>query len=158
VAYAAGLCDAISAPARSLHALRKTLPEPSLNRILPERISKDPLGPMVRNDDDVWGDIVRWTLFALINAEELGINSMNLDTMLEVKARPIHRFLGTDADFKLGVSLGLDRNWMLNVIRAVGNYGEMYDRNFGSQTGVPLPRGLNSLWTKGGLIYAPPTI
>lgn len=158
VAYNAGLCDAISAPSRWLHALRRSLPEPSLNRILPERISKEPLGPIVRNGDDVWEDIVRWTLFALINAEELGINSLNLDTMLAVKARPIQRFLGKDADFKLGVSLGLKKTWMLDVVRAVGNYGEIYDRNFGPAKGVALPRGLNSLWRKGGLLYAPATI
>ena len=158
VAYAAGLCDTISAPSRWLHALRIGLPEPSRSRILPERISKEPLGPIVRNGDAIWADIVRWTYFALINAEELGINSANLDTMLEVKFLPILRFLGAEPSFSFGQPLGLEDDWMLKVIRAVGNYGEMYDRNFGPQTGPALPRGLNSLFGQGGLLYAPAAI
>lgn len=158
VAYAAGLCDAVSAPSRWLHALRHQLPDPTLTRILPERLSKEPFGPVVRAGDDSWANIVRWTFFTLINADELGINSMNLETMLEVNSRPIQRFLGADPKFKFGEPMGLENDWMLKVIRAVGNYEEMYDRNFGPQTGVALPRGQNSLWSEGGLIYAPPLL
>ena len=154
MAYAAGICDVVSAPATWLYAMRRGLDGPASQRILPERLSKLPLGPVVREGDDEWFNIVKWVLFALINAEELGVTSQNADSMLEAKNPAIRRLLGLESDF--GTPLRLDKNWALNMIHAVGNYSEIYARNFGSQTGVALPRGLNSLWTKGGLLYAPP--
>lgn len=154
VAYAAGLCDAIAAPASWLNAIRRGFADPSSSQILPERLSKLPLGPVVRQGDPQWFNIVRWTLFALVNAEELGVTSLNIEPMLVAHNPAIRRILGVEGDF--GTPLGLDPIWMRNVIRSVGNYGEIYARNFGSQTGTALPRGLNALWTKGGLLYAPP--
>lgn len=154
VAYATGACDAVVGPATWLHATRKTLDQPTQHRILPERISKEPLGPVVREGDDEWFNIVKWTLFAQIDAEELGITSQNIKPMLASRTPAVRRFLGIEADF--GTALRLQPDWMRQVIAAVGNYGEMYDRNFGAQTGAPLLRGLNSLWTEGGLMYAPP--
>lgn len=154
VAYKAGICDVVAAPASWLHALQRSLPEPASQRILPERITKQPLGPVVREGDDEWADIVRWTLFVLIDAEELGVTSANIEPMLATKNPDIRRLLGADGDF--GKSMGLAPQWMRKVIASVGNYGEIYARNFGSQTGVPLARGLNSLWTKGGLLYGMP--
>jgi len=154
VAYAAGLCDAVSAPASWLNAMRRGLSDPATQRILPERLSKRPLGPVVREGDDEWFNIVKWVLYALINAEELGVTSVNVDPMLDTKNTAIKHLLGVEGDF--GTPLRLKPSWARDVIHAVGNYGEIYARNFGSQTGVALPRGLNSLWTKGGLLYAPP--
>ncbi|HEY8596591.1 MAG TPA: amino acid ABC transporter substrate-binding protein [Devosiaceae bacterium] len=154
IAYKAGLCNAISARASLLHAIQIEMQDPGAQRIVPERISKAPLGPVVRSDDDRWFDIVRWTLYALINAEELGVTSVNVDSMLSARNPAIRRLLGLDGDF--GKPLGLSQDWMQKVIRAVGNYGEIYDRNFGTRAGVPLLRGQNALWTKGGLMYAPP--
>lgn len=154
VAYQAGLCDAVAAPGTWLYALRRSLADPAAHRILPERISQRPLGPVVRQGDSEWFNIVRWTLFALINAEELGVTSSNIEPMLAIKNPAIQRLLGAGED--IGKPLRLNPAWIRNVIKAVGNYGEIYARNFGSQTGVALPRGLNSLWTKGGLIYGPP--
>lgn len=154
VAYAAGLCQAVVAPASWLNAMRRSLPDPPTQRILPERISKEPLGPVVREGDDEWFNIVKWTVLSMIDAEELGVTSLNLDPMTKAKSPVVRRLLnGTDT---LGASLRLEPGWIERIIRAVGNYGEIYDRNFGAQTGVALSRGLNSLWTKGGLLYAPP--
>jgi len=129
VAYQAGLCDAISAPVSFLQAIRRSLPDPAQHRIMPELISKAPFGPTVRKGDDQWFNIVRWTLFALINAEELGVSSQNLDSMLSARTLAIRRLLGKEQDF--GKPLGLSRDWMLNVIRAVGNYREIFERHFG---------------------------
>lgn len=154
IAYKAGICDAVSGSASWLNAIRATFDDPAQHRILPERISREPLGPMVRTGDPEWFNIVRWTLFALINAEELGISSQNIDTLLLAKSPEIRRFLGLESDF--GSALRLPEDWMQTVIRSVGNYGEIYERHFGSQTGASLPRGLNALWTQGGLHYAPP--
>jgi len=154
VAYTAGRCNAVSAPARWLHAIRRTLPQPATHRVLPERISKDALGPLVRVGDDQWFHIVRWTLFALINADELGINALNVDTMAAARSHAIQRFLGREGD--LSGSLGLPQTFMVDVVRAVGNYGDIYDRAFGPQTGAALPRGQNALWSNGGLLFAPP--
>lgn len=153
VAYRSGLCNAVSAPARWLHAIRRSLPEPATHRILPERISKDALGPLVRLGDDQWFNIVRWTLFALIDADELGINASNAETMQAARSHAVQAFLGREGD--LGASLGLKPDFMVDVVRAVGNYGDMYDRAFGPETGAALPRGQNSLWSNGGLLFAP---
>ncbi|HEY4200240.1 MAG TPA: amino acid ABC transporter substrate-binding protein [Devosiaceae bacterium] len=154
VAYSSGLCDAVAAPARWLNAIRRGLPEPATHRILPERITKEMLGPVVRQGDEQWYDIVEWTMYALINAEELGVSSRNIDSMSTVNNSQIKRLLGLDGDF--GTPIGLDAKFMARVIRSVGNYAEIYERNFGPQTGAALPRGQNSLWSNGGLLYAPP--
>ena len=154
VAYQAGLCQAVSASGRQLQAIRRALPDPSAHRILPERISKELLGPVVREGDPQWFNIVRWTLFALINAEEVGITQLNVDSLLAARTPAVRRILGVEADF--GTPLGLTPSFMADILRAVGNYGEMYDRHFGPQTGAALLRGQNALWANGGQLYAPP--
>ncbi|MHA6692856.1 amino acid ABC transporter substrate-binding protein [Devosia sp. A449] len=154
LAYQAGLCQAVSASGRQLQAIRRALPDPSAHRILPERISKELLGPVVREGDQQWFNIVRWTLFTLINAEEVGITALNVDSLLAARTPSVRRILGVEGDF--GTPLGLMPGFMANVIRAVGNYGELYDRHFGPQTGAALLRGQNGLWSNGGLLYAPP--
>ena len=154
VAYQAGLCETVSASGRQLQAIRRALPDPSAHRILPERISKELLGPVVRQDDPQWFNIVRWSLHTLINAEEVGITQLNVDSLLAARTATVRRILGVDGDF--GASLGLSPSFMADVIRAVGNYGEFYDRHFGPQTGAALLRGQNALWANGGLLYAPP--
>ena len=153
VAYQAGLCNVVTAPASWLYGIKRSLPDPANYRILPERISREPLGPVVREGDDEWFDIVQWTLFTQINAEELGVTQRNLDSLKAVRPPAIRRLLGLEDDY--GKGLRLDPKWMRNVIAAVGNYGEMFDRNFGPQTGAALLRGLNAPWTKGGLMFAP---
>lgn len=154
VAYRAGLCEVISASGRQLQAIRRELPDPALHRILPERISKEVLGPVVRDNDDQWFDIVRWTLFALISAEEVGVTSLNIDSLSAARTHAVRRILGIEGDF--GAALGLRPTFMTDAIRAAGNYSELYDRHFGSQTGAAMLRGQNALWTNGGLLYAPP--
>jgi general L-amino acid transport system substrate-binding protein len=154
VAYQAGLCQAVSASGRQLQAIRRALPDPSAHRILPERISKELLGPVVREGDQQWFNIVRWTLFTLINAEEVGITQLNVDSLLAARTPAVRRILGVEGDF--GTALGLKPSFMADVLRAVGNYGELYDRHFGPQTGAALLRGQNALWGNGGLLYAPP--
>ncbi|WP_200950231.1 amino acid ABC transporter substrate-binding protein [Devosia sp. Root635] len=154
VAYQAGLCQAVSASGRQLQAIRRALPDPSAHRILPERISKELLGPVVREGDSQWFNIVRWTLFTLINAEEVGITQANVDSLLAARTPAVRRILGVEGDF--GTPLGLSPSFMADVLRAVGNYGELYDRHFGPQTGAALLRGQNGLWTNGGQLYAPP--
>jgi general L-amino acid transport system substrate-binding protein len=154
VAYQNGLCQAVSASGRNLQAIRRALPDPNAHRILPERISKELLGPLVREGDQQWFNIVRWTLFALINAEEVGITSLNIESLSASRNPGIRRILGVEGDF--GSPLGLDKTFMAEAIRAAGNYAELYDRHFGPQTGAALLRGQNALWTNGGLLYAPP--
>jgi general L-amino acid transport system substrate-binding protein len=154
VAYQAGLCQAVSASGRNLQAIRRALPDPNAHRILPERISKELLGPLVREGDQQWFNIVRWTLFALVNAEEVGLTSLNIESLSASRNAAIRRILGIDGDF--GSPLGLKPAFMADAIRAVGNYAELYDRHFGPQTGAALLRGQNALWTNGGLLYAPP--
>lgn len=154
VAYRAGLCQAVSTSGRQLQAIRRALPDPSAHRILPERISKELLGPVVREGDPQWVNIVRWTMFTLINAEEVGITALNIDSLLSARTPAVRRILGVEGDF--GTPLGLSPSFMADVIRTVGNYGELYDRHFGPQTGAALLRGQNALWGNGGLLYAPP--
>ena len=154
VAYQAGLCQVISAAGHQLQAIRRLLPDPASHRILPERISKAALGPVVRQGDDQWFNIVKWTLYALINAEEVGITALNIDSLLAARTPAVRRILGVEGDF--GTALGLSPSFMADAIRAVGNYGELYDRHFGPQTGAALLRGQNGLWGNGGLLYAPP--
>lgn len=154
VAYRSGLCNAVSASASWLNAVRRNLPEPASHRILPERISKGAFGPVVRWGDGQWFDIVQWTLYVLIDAEEAGVTSRNVESLAAAKSHRIRRMLGLEGTF--GPAIGLDRMFIANVIKAVGNYGEVFDRNFGDSTGAAVLRGQNALWINGGLLQAPP--
>ncbi len=150
-AYEAGRCDSYSTDASQLAANRTALQKPDDHMVLPDRISKEPLGAAVRKGDDQWLDIVKWTMFALVAAEELGVTQANLEEMLKSPNPAIQRLLGVAGDH--GKLMGIDNRWAYYAIKAVGNYGEMYDRHFGP---IGLPRGPNNLWTNGGLMYAPP--
>jgi general L-amino acid transport system substrate-binding protein len=151
----AGACDVFTADGSALASARSTFEDPSAWIILPEIISKEPLGPVVRQGDEQWGDVVRWSLNALIAAEELGITRDNIDEMLAGTSNPdINRLLGTEGG--LGEMLGLDDGWAARAIAANGNYGEIFADTIGEDTIIGLPRGLNALWTEGGLMYAPP--
>ena len=153
--YLAGACDTYTTDASGLAAARASYENPGDHVILPEIISKEPLGPLVRHGDPEWGDIARWTLNALIAAEELGITSANIDEMLNGTDNPeINRILGTEGN--LGEMLGLDADWAVRAIKAGGNYGEIFARYLGESTPVGLARGLNAQWKDGGLLYAPP--
>ena len=154
--YLAGACDTYTNDASGLAASRATFEAPGDHIVLPEIISKEPLGPLVRHGDNDWGDVVRWTLNALIAAEELGVTSANV---AELAAAPtqnpeINRLLGTEGE--LGKMMGLDNAWAKNAIAAVGNYGEVFEKNIGASTAIGLARGLNAQWTDGGLLYTPP--
>ncbi len=153
-AFFAGRCDTLTSDASQLAAVRSIATNPDDYIILPEIISKEPLAPVVRHGDDQWYDIVNWTVMALIEAEELGITSSNVDEMLKSTDPQVQRFLGVTPGF--GKALGLDEKWAYNIIKQVGNYGEVFDRNVGPKTPLKLERGLNNLWTKGGLMYAHP--
>jgi general L-amino acid transport system substrate-binding protein len=153
-AYASGQCDVVTSDVSQLYALRLKLEKPTEHDILPDVISKEPLAPVVRQKDDDWYLLVKWTLFALINAEELGINSKNIDEAMKSKKPDVMRFVGTEGDY--GEWLGLEKNWAARIIRHVGNYGEVYERNVGSGSKLGIPRGLNQLWSNGGILYAPP--
>ncbi|MBE0694271.1 MAG: amino acid ABC transporter substrate-binding protein [Aquamicrobium sp.] len=155
-AYEAGRCDAYTTDQSGLYALRLTLANPDEHVVLPEIISKEPLGPAVRQGDDQWFDIIKWTLFALIQAEELGITQANVEEMKGSDNPEIRRILGQEADSKIGEVLGLDNAWVANVVAGVGNYGEVFERNIGQGSPLKIARGLNQLWTKGGIQYAPP--
>lgn len=151
----AGRCQAYTADASGLASVRnKEAPNPDDYVILPELISKEPLGPAVRRGDDEWLAIVKWTVFALQEAEELGLTQANIDAQKTSQDPAIQRFIGTGED--MGKLLGLDKQWAYRAVKAVGNYGEIFERNVGTQSPVKLPRGLNRLWNQGGLIYAPP--
>jgi len=153
--YLAGACDAYTTDASGLAATRATFEDPKAHVILPEIISKEPLGPLTRHGDDQWADVVRWTMNALITAEELGVTSANLDEMAKGTDNPeINRLLGTEGD--LGGMLGLDKQWAMRAIAAGGNYGELFEKNIGESTAIGLARGLNAQWKNGGLIYSPP--
>ena len=152
-AYEAGRCDAYTTDQSGLIALRLTLANPDDHVVLPEIISKEPLGPAVRQGDDEWFNIVKWTLYAMIQAEESGITQDNLEEMMSSDNPEISRILGQEADSSIGAGLGLDNEWVVNIVREVGNYGEVFDRHL---TPIGVPRGLNALWTDGGLMYAMP--
>jgi general L-amino acid transport system substrate-binding protein len=154
VAYESGRCDVYTSDASGLYALRLTLADPYGTIVLPEIISKEPLSPVVRQGDDQWFDIVKWVGFALINAEELGVTAANVDKMRSNDNQEIRRLLGTDGTF--GEDIGLTNDWAANAIKAVGNYGEIFDRNIGSGSDLQIARGLNALWVNGGILYAPP--
>lgn len=153
-AYDEGRCDAYTTDASGLFAQRLIMKNPDNHLVLPEVISKEPLGPLVRQGDAQWADIVRWTLFALINAEDLGVKQSNVEMMKVSDSPDIKRLLGTEGAY--GEALGLNKSWAADVIKAVGNYGEMYNRTVGPDTQLGIPRGLNALWKNGGLMYAPP--
>lgn len=153
-AYDAGRCDVYTTDASGLYAERLKLKAPDDHIILPEIISKEPLGPAVNHGDQQWGDIVRWTLFALVNAEELGVTSKNVDQMVKSQNPEIRRLLGAEGAF--GTSLGLSNDWVVRAVKKVGNYGEIFERNVGLGSPLKIKRGLNALWSKGGILYAPP--
>ncbi|MDJ0386694.1 amino acid ABC transporter substrate-binding protein [Roseomonas sp. E05] len=154
-AYQSGRCDAMTTDASQLAALRvSALRDPAEHMILPERISKEPLGPMVRHGDEEWRDIVAWTLMAMIEAEELGITRQNVEAMRASPDPNVQRVLGVAPGF--GKALGLPEDWAFQVIRQVGNYGEVFERSLGKDSPIGLERGLNDLWTRGGLMYALP--
>ncbi|MEL6480321.1 MAG: amino acid ABC transporter substrate-binding protein [Pseudomonadota bacterium] len=154
--YLAGACDVYTTDASGLAATRASFEDPSAHVVLPEIVSKEPLGPLVRHGDDEWGDVVRWTLNALIAAEEYGVSSANLADMASAAGDnpEINRLLGTEGE--LGPKLGLAQDWAVKVIEAGGNYGELFDKHIGPDTPIGLARGLNAQWTEGGLLYAPP--
>ena len=153
--YVAGRCDVYTTDASGLAATRSTLDNPADHTLLPEIISKEPLGPLVRHGDSQWGDVVRWTLNAMIIAEELGLSSSNVDSMKASTNNPeVKRLLGTEGDY--GKMMGLSNDWAYNVIKQVGAYNEVFDKFIGPSTPIGLERGLNALWTKGGILYAPP--
>lgn len=153
--FLAGTCDTMTADVSVLSALRATLPNADDYVILPEIISKEPLGPVVRHGDDAWADILRWTFFALLTAEEKGITKANIDEMATTTQDPeTRRLLGIEGE--MGQVLGLDPDWAKRAIAASGNYGEIFEANIGITTRVKLARGLNALWVQGGLQYAPP--
>lgn len=150
-----GRCQAYTADASGLSSVRnKEAPRPDDYLILPDLISKEPLGPLVRRGDDEWFAIVKWTINALIEAEELGITQAKVDSLKASPDPAVQRFLGVGED--LGKSLGLDREWAARAVKAVGNYGEIFNRNVGADSPLKLPRGLNAQWNKGGILYAPP--
>ncbi|MFO1033105.1 MAG: amino acid ABC transporter substrate-binding protein [Hyphomicrobiales bacterium] len=154
-AYEDGKCDAYTADQSQLYAVRLKLKRPEEHIILPEVISKEPLGPAVRSGDDQWFNICRWVLFALINGEELDVRGPNVaDLKANSKKPAVRRLLGVDGSF--GTDLGLDNDWAARAIAAVGNYGEIFDRNLGAGSKLLIERGLNATWDKGGVLYAPP--
>ena len=153
-AYQAGRCDVYTTDQSALYSVRVQQAKPEEHLVLPEIISKEPLGPSVRQGDSQWFTVVRWVHFALLNAEELGVTQGNADQMLSSNNPEIKRLLGKEGDFGTGV--GLDNNWAMKIIKAVGNYGEIFDRNVGVGSRLRIDRGLNNLWSKGGLQYAPP--
>lgn len=153
-AYDEAKCDVLTADVSHLYALQLRLTKPNESFILPDVISKEPLAPVVRQRDDDWMMIIKWTLYAMINAEELGVTSKNIDEAMKSKKPDVMRLVGTEGQY--GEGLGLTKDWAARIIRHVGNYGEVYDRNIGSDSRLKIPRGLNQLWNAGGIMYAPP--
>jgi general L-amino acid transport system substrate-binding protein len=153
-AYDSGRCDVFTTDVSQLNAEKLKLAKSDDHIILPEIISKEPLGPVVRQGDEQWFDVVKWTLYAMINAEELGVTSKNVTEMTKSPNPEIKRLLGTEGKF--GEALGLGNDWVVRILKHVGNYGEIFDRNVGADSKLNIDRGLNKLWSKGGLQYAPP--
>jgi general L-amino acid transport system substrate-binding protein len=152
--FEAGRCDVLTSDQSQLYALRIKLPDPASAIVLPEVISKEPLGPVVRQGDDEWFNLVRWSLFAQLNAEELGVTSKNIDEKAKGTDPNVKRLLGGEG--VSGSFLGVDDKWAYNIVKQVGNYGEMFERNVGQGSPLKISRGLNALWNKGGIQYAPP--
>jgi len=155
-AYDSGRCDVYTTDQSGLYSIRLQLSAPGDHMVLPEIISKEPLGPLVRQGDDQWFDLVKWVQNALVVAEELGITQANVEEMKASENPEIKRVLGQEANAKFGADLGLSEDWVANVVKAVGNYGEIFERNIGADSPLKIQRGLNALWSKGGLQYAPP--
>ena len=153
-AYDAGRCDAFTTDGSALYSQRLKLTRPDDHVVLPETISKEPFSPAVRQGDDRWFNLVKWTHFALLDAEELGVTAANVEAMEKSDNPEIRRLLGVEGDY--GAGLGLTPDWAARIVRAVGNYGEIFERNLGKDSALKIPRGLNALWTGGGLHYAPP--
>ncbi|HEY8441755.1 MAG TPA: amino acid ABC transporter substrate-binding protein [Xanthobacteraceae bacterium] len=153
-AYESGRCDVFTTDMSQLYAERLKIAAPNDHVILPEIISKEPLAPLVRHGDDQWFDVVKWTIFAMLNAEELGVSSKTIDDALKSNQPEVRRLLGLEGNF--GEQLGLSKDWVVRIVRQVGNYGEVFDRNVGAGSKLNISRGLNRLWTKGGIQYAPP--
>ena len=154
-ALESGRCDVLTSDQSQLYAQRTKLANPDDYVVLPEVISKEPLGPVVRQGDSEWFNVVRWTLFALVAAEEYGITSANVDQMAKTSTNPeVRRLLGLDTDF--GKDMKLKKDWAYQIVKQVGNYGEMFERNVGKGSPLKIERGLNAQWNKGGLQYAPP--
>jgi general L-amino acid transport system substrate-binding protein len=154
-AYDAGRCDAFTTDASGLYSERLRLTAPDDHMVLPEIISKEPLGPATRHGDNQWFDIIKWSHYAMLTAEELGITKANVDEMAKTSTNPdVKRLLGTEGNF--GEAIGLSKDWSYQIIKHVGNYGESFERNVGMGSRLKVARGVNALWTKGGLQYAPP--
>ena len=153
-AYDDRRCDVLTSDVSQLYAERLRLSTPDGHIILPEVISKEPLGPAVRQGDDRWFNLIKWILYSLINAEELGVKSTTIEDAMKSSNPNIRRLVGIEGEF--GEQLGLTNDWAVRAVRAVGNYGEIYERNVGTQSRLSIPRGLNALWTQGGIQYAPP--
>ncbi|MBX3518536.1 MAG: amino acid ABC transporter substrate-binding protein [Xanthobacteraceae bacterium] len=153
-AYESGRCDVFTTDVSQIYAERLKLSKPDDHMILPELISKEPLGPVVRHGDDQWFDIVKWVLFAMINAEEYDISQKTIEQRLKSDRPDVKRLLGIEGNY--GEQLGLTNDWVVRIIRRVGNYGEIFDRNVGADSRLKIERGLNKLWSKGGIQYAPP--
>ena len=153
-AYESGRCDVFTTDVSQLYAEKLKLANANDHVVLPEVISKEPLGPLVRHGDDQWFDVVKWTLFAMLNAEELGVSSKNVDEALKSNQPEIRRLLGVEGNY--GEQLGLTKDWVVRIVKQVGNYGEVFDRNVGTGSRLGISRGINRLWTKGGIQYAPP--
>lgn len=153
-AYESGRCNAFTTDASQLYSVRLKLAKPDDHVVLPEIISKEPLAPFVRHGDDQWFDVVKWVHFAMVNAEELNVTKANVDEQVKSDNPEIKRLLGTEGNY--GEQLGLTKDWVRRIVKNVGNYGEVFDRNVGQGSPLKITRGLNALWTKGGLQYAPP--
>jgi general L-amino acid transport system substrate-binding protein len=153
-AYEAGRCDVFTTDASGLYATRLRFANPDEHMVLPEIISKEPLGPVVRQGDDQWFNVVKWTYYALLVAEELGVSQDNVDEMKTSENPEIKRLVGAEGSF--GEAIGLSNDWAVNIIKAVGNYGEIFDRNVGPETPLGIERGINNLWTQGGIQYGMP--
>jgi general L-amino acid transport system substrate-binding protein len=153
-AYETSRCDAFTTDASGLYGVRLKLAKVDDHVVLPEIISKEPLGPFVRHGDDQWFDIVKWVHFAMLNAEELNVNKGNVDEQMKSDNPEIKRLLGGEGNF--GEQLGLTKDWAHRIVKLVGNYGEVFERNVGQGSPLKITRGLNALWNKGGVQYAPP--
>jgi general L-amino acid transport system substrate-binding protein len=153
-AYESARCSVLTSDVSQLYAERLKLAKPGDHIILPDIISREPLGPAVRQGDDQWFNIVKWTHFAMVNAEELGVSSTTIDQAMRSEKPDVKRLVGTEGDY--GVQLGLTKDWAARIIRLVGNYDEVFERNVGTASRLDIPRGVNNLWTNGGIQYAPP--
>jgi general L-amino acid transport system substrate-binding protein len=153
-AYDSERCSVLTADASALHSARVKMTDPYGHVVLPDIISKEPLGPVVRQADPQWATIVKWTHYAMVNAEELGVSSKTIDEALTSNKPEVKRLVGTDGNY--GEQINLTNDWVVRIIKHVGNYGENYERNVGAKTPLGIPRGMNQLWSEGGILYAPP--